>query len=84
MKDFHGYTNEIDDELETFILNCIARSIKYVTIITGKGKGVVKQSVLAWLNGHPNVVTGFFKIKDSSSESGSFGVRLRCRKNLVF
>jgi DNA-nicking Smr family endonuclease len=78
-KDFHGHTREIDNELEKFILGCISRSIKYVTIITGKGKGIVKQAVLTWLSSRSDIVTGFFEIKDSSGKSGSFGVRLKSK-----
>ena len=75
--DLHGYTREVDDTLETFCSKCILNGIREITIITGKGDGVVKAATSLWLKSHPELVIGFFAIKDSRMESGAFGVRLR-------
>jgi DNA-nicking Smr family endonuclease len=52
-------------------------SMKYVTIITGKGSGTVKQSTIHWLRSNPGFVVGFFEITDAAGESGAVGVVLR-------
>lgn len=75
--DLHGYTREIDQVLENFCLKCIINNIRFVTIISGKGTGIVKSAVSSWLQNNPHIVSGFFEIKDYLGESGSFGVSLR-------
>ena len=77
--DLHGHTREISGVLETFCSRCILDGIREVTIITGKGEGIVKSATVLWLTTHPEFVIGFFEIKDSRGEWGSFGVRLRAK-----
>ena len=77
--DLHGYTREIDQVLENFCFKCIINNVRSVMIISGKGTGIVKAAVRLWLENNPHIVSGFFEIKDSLGESGSFGVRLRQR-----
>lgn len=77
--DLHGYTREIDHTLEVFCSKCIIKDCREVVIITGKGEGIVKEATRFWLTKHPEFVVGFFEIKDSLGESGSFGVRLRSK-----
>ena len=77
MIDLHGYTRQIDGALATFCAQCILDGIRDVLVITGKGHGIVKSATELWLNSHPEFIIGFFSIKDTMGESGSFGVRLR-------
>ncbi|MDR0942821.1 MAG: Smr/MutS family protein [Holosporales bacterium] len=78
--DLHGRTRDVDDVLETFCLRRIANGVKCVAIITGKGKGVVKQATINWLKSNPKLIVGFYEIKDSSGGSGVLGVRLKIKR----
>jgi DNA-nicking Smr family endonuclease len=80
--DLHGYTREIDHVLDVFCARCITNGIKYVTIITGKGTGIVKQATLHWLQTNSGFIVGFFEIIDSIGESGAIGVSLRFAKGM--
>ena len=75
--DLHGYTREIDKTLENFCARCIVDRIREALIITGKGQGIVKTATQQWMRSHPELVIGFFEVKDSVGESGAFGVKLR-------
>lgn len=77
--DLHGYTRKVDSTLEMFCSKCIVSNVKDITIISGKGEGIVKAAVLHWLNNHSEYVIGFFEIKDTLGESGAFGVKLRSK-----
>ena len=75
--DLHGCTREIDGILATFCARCILNNIHDISIIIGKGRGIVKSATEIWLKLHPEFVIGFFEIKDLMGESGAFGVKLR-------
>lgn len=78
--DLHGQTRHVDDILESFCYKCMVQNCREVTIITGKGNGIVKNATEIWLQSHPEFIIGYFKIKDSMKGSGAFGVRLRSLK----
>jgi DNA-nicking Smr family endonuclease len=81
--DLHGYRREeFPVIIESFCLKCVIHKIKNVIIITGKGEGILKKAVDDWLISNPNLIIGFFEIRDSSGGSGAFGVRLRTRSIL--
>jgi DNA-nicking Smr family endonuclease len=48
-----------------------------VTIVTGKGSGVVREATLRWLETNSDVVADFFEVVDVSGSSGAYGVYLR-------
>ena len=75
--DLHGHTRNIDHTLAIFCAKSILHKINSVTIITGKGRGIVKSATEDWLRAHPEFVISFFEIRDSLGESGAFGVKLR-------
>ena len=75
--DLHGYTRDIDRTLAIFCAESILHNVNNVTIISGKGRGIVKSATEVWLRSHPEFVIAFFEIKDSLGESGAFGVKLR-------
>jgi DNA-nicking Smr family endonuclease len=75
--DLHGYTRHINDTLSKFCHKCISNNIRSITIVTGKGSGVVWQAVREWLEIHIELITGFFEIRDASGGSGAYGVYLR-------
>ena len=75
--DLHGKTREIDEILKNFCATCILKNKNEVIIITGKGTGILKTTTETWLKNHPEFIIGFFPIKDSKREVGSFGVKLR-------
>ena len=82
--DLHGCSREIDEILVTFCARCILDNIYDLSIITGKGRGIVKAATEIWLKSHPELILGFFEIKDVMGESGAFGVKLRkgCNKQV--
>ena len=75
--DLHGHTRQIDEILAKFCAKCILNDVYDILVITGKGQGIVKSATELWLRSHPEFIAGFFRIKDTMGESGSFGVRLR-------
>lgn len=77
--DLHGYTRNIDNTLEIFCSKCILENSREILIITGKGSGIVKSATAHWLSSHPELIVGFFEIKDTMMESGAFGVKLRSK-----
>lgn len=80
--DLHGHTKEIDYILEDFCINCIMSKFKYVTIITGKGRGILKEATEIWLMKHPEFIVAFAGIKDSMQEIGAYAVKLRLKDYL--
>ncbi|MDR1034324.1 MAG: Smr/MutS family protein [Holosporales bacterium] len=77
--DLHGFSRDISTVLANFCLECIEKKIKNIVIISGKGEGILKRAVLDWLLSNIHFVIGFFEIRDTSGESGAFGVKLRTR-----
>ena len=75
--DLHGHTRNIDNTLAIFCAESILHKINSVTIITGKGRGIVKSATEIWLRAHPEFVISFFEIRESLGESGAFGIKLR-------
>lgn len=75
--DLHYLHGNLDDLLEKFFSKCILHEIHYITVITGKGKGILKQSVILWLQRNTQFVSEYFEIKDSRKECGSLGIHLR-------
>lgn len=75
--DLHGRTREIEGDLEAFCLDCIRQGLRFVTVITGKGNGILKSSAEAWFKQHPELITSFSGIKDSMMQVGSYAVKLR-------
>ncbi|MDR1476261.1 MAG: Smr/MutS family protein [Holosporales bacterium] len=82
--DLHGFSRDVATNLTNFCLKCIERKVKNVVMISGKGEGVLKNAVLEWLIANPELVVGFFEIKDAVGGSGAFGVRLRSRLNMSY
>ncbi len=78
--DLHGYTREIDNVLEKFCMNCILKDLRFVTIITGKGIGIVREATENWLIKHPELIIAFSGIKDSMQQIGAYAVKLRIKK----
>ena len=75
--DLHFIKDDLNNVLETFFSNCILYGFSYVTVITGKGKGILKNSVILWLQKNSQFVSKYFEIKDSKKECGSLGIYLR-------
>ncbi|MBQ8651256.1 MAG: Smr/MutS family protein [Alphaproteobacteria bacterium] len=75
--DLHGFSRDVDSALNTFCYKCRIQKLKMITIITGKGSGIVKNFTQIWIEQHPEHIESFFQIKDSKMESGSFAVTLR-------
>ncbi len=78
--DLHGYTREIDNVLENFCTDCVLKNLRFVTIITGKGTGIIKEATENWLVSHPEFIIAFSGIKDSMRQVGAYSVKLRTRK----
>lgn len=78
--DLHDSYKNIEEILLDFCTNCIVKNIKYILIITGKGRGIIKENTIVWLQTHNNFVIKYFEITDSSNACGSIGVHLRGAK----
>jgi DNA-nicking Smr family endonuclease len=76
--DLHGHNRNTMD-LEEFCINCIERGMKNITIITGKGEGILRKAVYNWIQDNPHMISGFFEIRDKSGGVGSFGIRLKSK-----
>ncbi|UCF82998.1 MAG: Smr/MutS family protein [Desulfobacteraceae bacterium] len=61
--------------IEEYILACIEKEIHEVRIIHGKGKGVLRRTVHALLEKHPNVLS--FRIDSGPSSWGATIVQLK-------
>lgn len=79
--DLHGYTREIDNVLENFCISCILKNFKFVTVITGKGSGIVREATEKWLVQHPEFIIAFIGIKDTMQQIGAYAVKLRTKKH---
>lgn len=77
--DLHGYTREIDNVLENFCISCILKNFKFVTVITGKGSGIVREATKEWLTQHPEFIIAFIGIKDTMQQTGAYAVKLRTK-----
>lgn len=75
--DLHFINDDLNNVLETFFSKCILYGFSYVTVITGKGKGILKNLVILWLQNNSQFVSKYFEIKDSKKECGSLGIYLR-------
>ena len=80
--DLHDVSDDIDIILSKFCTSCIIRNIKYITIITGKGQGILREKVTQWLRVHTQFVSEYFEITDSANACGSLGVHLRTHKGI--
>ena len=80
--DLHYITGDLNNILETFCSKCILYGMHYVTIITGKGKGILRNSVILWLKSNNQFVIEYFEIKDIRNECGSLGIHLRSLNKL--
>ncbi|MBR1944425.1 MAG: Smr/MutS family protein [Alphaproteobacteria bacterium] len=80
--DLHYINTDLNTVLETFFSKCILYGFRYVTIITGKGKGILKNSVILWLKHNSQFVSEYFEIQDSRHECGALGIHLRALKKI--
>lgn len=78
--DLHGFSRDIDSVLNNFCAKCIMLGVRNITVISGKGEGIVKSSVYNWIKNSSNFIISFFEIKDSRGESGAFAIKLRSNK----
>ncbi len=81
--DLHDNFDNIDAVLGDFCTRCIINNIKFITIITGKGRGIVRDNVIDWLKSHTHLVSEYFEIRDSNNACGSLGIRLKTHRNLA-
>lgn len=75
--DLHYINSDLNIVLETFFSKCILYGIRYVTVITGKGKGILKNSVILWMKENSQFINEYFEIKDSRQECGALGIHLK-------
>ena len=75
--DLHYINGDLSNILETFCSKCILYGCHYATIITGKGKGILKNTVIMWFQQNSQFVSEYFEIKDMKKECGSLGIHLR-------
>lgn len=76
--DLHGMTrSDIDKVLRKFCLKCMKYNKKYVSIITGKGTGIVKEEFLKWISNSSEIVISISPVKDTNLGVGSYILRLR-------
>ena len=75
--DLHYIKEDLNNVLSRFFSKCILYELHYVTVVTGKGKGILRNSVILWLKNNSQFVSEYFEIKDSRKESGALGIHLR-------
>lgn len=75
--DLHYIKNDLNNVLAKFFSKCILYGMHYVTVVTGKGKGILRNSVILWLKQNSQFVSEYFEIKDSRKECGALGIHLR-------
>lgn len=75
--DLHYINRNLNTVLETFFSKCILYGFHYVTVITGKGKGILRNSVILWLKQNSQFASEYFEIKDSRQECGALGIHLK-------
>ncbi len=75
--DLHYINSDLNTVLETFFSKCILYGIRYVIVITGKGRGILKNSVISWMKQNSQFVSEYFEIKDSRQECGALGIHLK-------
>ena len=76
--DLHGATrNEIDKLLRNFCEQSIMYNFNKIIIVTGKGRGILRDEVMCWLRANTQFVLKYFAIKDARNSSGAIGVLLR-------
>jgi len=77
--DLHTFTpKEAPSVVKEYIRACLDRNIDEITIIHGKGKGVLRRTVHALLEKHQSVLS--FKIDSGPSSWGATVVYLRREK----
>lgn len=81
--DLHDKFNDVDTILDNFCSQCIINNIKFITIITGKGRGIILTNTIEWLRSHTHLVSEYFEIRDSNNACGSIGVKLKTHRNYV-
>jgi DNA-nicking Smr family endonuclease len=75
--DLHTFSpKEIPSLLEEYLLECQKKGLREVRIIHGKGKGVQRKMVLAFLEKNPLVES----FQPAPPEAGSWGATLVCLK----
>jgi len=74
--DLHTFNpKEIGDLIPDYIEACLEKKITSLRIIHGKGKGVLRRSVHAILEKHPDVVS--YRLADDRSSWGATLVELK-------
>ena len=63
---------EIPDLLDTYFQECLRAGILSIRVIHGKGRGILKKGVLAFLEKHPLVVS----FTAAPAEAGGWGATL--------
>lgn len=78
--DLHGLTAaQAVLALERGVTNGMALGVKYITIVTGKGGGKLKETAVKWLK-ESAVISAFYPITDKSGGVGSYAVALKKRQ----
>ena len=71
--DLHTFSpKEIEPLLEDYLEECRRRGILEVRIIHGKGKGVQRRRVLAWLEGRPEIAA----VTQAPPQRGGWGATI--------
>lgn len=83
--DLHGFSRfEAEDQLSAFLMNCQARGLRAVLVITGQGRqggGVIRSSFTEWM-ASPRLrllVSGYSPAHQRHGGDGAFYVTLRQR-----
>ena len=77
------HETKIHGETKCFPHKIIINNIKFITIITGKGRGIILTNTIEWLRSHTHLVSEYFEIRDSNNACGSIGVKLKTHRNYV-
>jgi DNA-nicking Smr family endonuclease len=76
--DLHTFNpKEVASVVDEYLSACLEKDIHEVRIIHGKGKGVLRRTVHALLENHPQVLE--FKLDTGPSSWGTTVVRLKAR-----
>lgn len=83
--DLHGLTvNEAQKLTEQFILKAYQNNLKWLIIVTGKGKlekpGILRELLPKWLNELSALVIGYTTANIKDGGSGAFYVKIRRQK----
>jgi DNA-nicking Smr family endonuclease len=78
--DLHMFApREVPSVVEEYIAECVRRDILELRIVHGKGKGVLRRTVHALLEKHPQVED--FKLDSGPASWGATLVRLKAGKD---